>query len=108
MGAIATDHALYREHTGARSPHEVRRPETAVPCPRKQRELTRPFVTCLLYSTFTFSAIFGTVCAPVYTGFIDQSLGWRWIEWIHMIFVSSSASTMRSFPPFLPRSTTLK
>uniref|UniRef100_A0A0K3CJD3 BY PROTMAP: gi/472585063/gb/EMS22629.1/ fructose facilitator [Rhodosporidium toruloides NP11] gi/647403384/emb/CDR49512.1/ RHTO0S27e01244g1_1 [Rhodosporidium toruloides] n=1 Tax=Rhodotorula toruloides TaxID=5286 RepID=A0A0K3CJD3_RHOTO len=36
-------------------------------------------------STFTFSAIFGTVAAPIYCGYIDQAIGWRWIEWIHMI-----------------------
>ncbi|GAA5973421.1 hypothetical protein JCM8115_001738 [Rhodotorula mucilaginosa] len=36
-------------------------------------------------STFTFAAIFGTIAAPVYSGFIDQSLGWRWVQWIHMI-----------------------
>ncbi|CAI6333742.1 unnamed protein product [Periconia digitata] len=31
---------------------------------------------------FSFIAIFGTVAAPIYAGFIDQSLGWRWIEGI--------------------------
>jgi MFS family permease len=31
---------------------------------------------------FSFVAIFGTVAAPIYAGFIDQSLGWRWIEGI--------------------------
>ncbi|GAA5901788.1 hypothetical protein JCM8208_003588 [Rhodotorula glutinis] len=36
-------------------------------------------------SCFTFSAIFGTVAAPIYCGYIDQAIGWRWIEWIHMI-----------------------
>ncbi|GAA6006278.1 MFS transporter [Rhodotorula paludigena] len=36
-------------------------------------------------SCFTFSAIFGTVAAPIYCGFIDQSIGWRWVEWVHMI-----------------------
>ncbi|KWU45969.1 putative MFS transmembrane transport protein [Rhodotorula sp. JG-1b] len=42
-------------------------------------------------STFTFAAIFGTIFAPVYSGpvpfsqFIDQSIGWRWLQWIHMI-----------------------
>lgn len=29
---------------------------------------------------FSFVAIFGTVAAPIYAGFIDQSIGWRWIE----------------------------
>ncbi|CED82158.1 Synaptic vesicle transporter SVOP and related transporters (major facilitator superfamily) [Phaffia rhodozyma] len=36
-------------------------------------------------SVFTFAAIFSTIAAPLYCGFIDQSLGWRWIQWIHMI-----------------------
>lgn len=31
---------------------------------------------------FAFIAIFGTVFAPVYAGFIDQHLGWRWTEGI--------------------------
>jgi MFS family permease len=31
---------------------------------------------------FSFVAIFGTVAAPIYAGFIDQSLGWRWIQGI--------------------------
>jgi MFS family permease len=31
---------------------------------------------------FSFVAIFGTVAAPIYAGFIDQALGWRWIEGI--------------------------
>ncbi|GAA5844274.1 hypothetical protein JCM3766R1_002894 [Sporobolomyces carnicolor] len=35
-------------------------------------------------SCFTFVAIFGTVAAPLYCGFIDQTLGWRWIQRIHL------------------------
>jgi MFS family permease len=31
---------------------------------------------------FAFVAIFGTVAAPIYAGFIDQALGWRWIQGI--------------------------
>ncbi|KAF2721532.1 MFS general substrate transporter [Polychaeton citri CBS 116435] len=31
---------------------------------------------------FTFVAIFGTVGAPIYAGFIDMTIGWRWIEGI--------------------------
>ena len=34
---------------------------------------------------FAFIAIFGTVSAPIYAGFIDQALGWRWIEGIQGI-----------------------
>lgn len=33
-------------------------------------------------SMFAFVAIFGTVAAPIYAGFIDQCIGWRWIEGI--------------------------
>lgn len=33
-------------------------------------------------ASFSFIAIFGTVAAPIYTGFIDQALGWRWVEGI--------------------------
>ncbi|CAG8317683.1 unnamed protein product [Penicillium salamii] len=31
---------------------------------------------------FSFIAILGTVGAPIYAGFIDQALGWRWLEGI--------------------------
>jgi hypothetical protein len=31
---------------------------------------------------FSYFAILGTVGAPIYAGFIDQSIGWRWIEGI--------------------------
>lgn len=34
---------------------------------------------------FSFVAIFGTVAAPIYAGFIDQSIGWRWIEGVQGI-----------------------
>ncbi|KAK7923602.1 hypothetical protein PG985_007673 [Apiospora marii] len=34
---------------------------------------------------FSFVAIFGTVSAPIYAGFIDQAIGWRWIEGIQGI-----------------------
>ncbi|GAA5823046.1 hypothetical protein JCM11251_007464 [Rhodosporidiobolus azoricus] len=36
-------------------------------------------------SCFTFVAIFGTITAPLYCGYIDERIGWRWLEWIHMI-----------------------
>ncbi|KAL7416407.1 MFS general substrate transporter [Mrakia frigida] len=36
-------------------------------------------------SCFTFVAIFGTIAAPVYSGYITQYIGWRWVEWVHMI-----------------------
>ncbi|KAA8573229.1 hypothetical protein EYC84_003726 [Monilinia fructicola] len=31
---------------------------------------------------FAYVAILGTVGAPIYAGFIDQAIGWRWIEGI--------------------------
>ncbi|KAF2215700.1 hypothetical protein CERZMDRAFT_81834 [Cercospora zeae-maydis SCOH1-5] len=40
------------------------------------RQRSRPM------AMFAFIAIFGTVFAPVYAGFIDQHLGWRWVEGI--------------------------
>lgn len=43
------------------------------------RQRSRPM------AMFSFIAIFGTVFAPVYAGFIDQHLGWRWIEGIQGI-----------------------
>ena len=37
-------------------------------------------------SLFTFIAIFSTIAAPLYSGYIDENLGWRWIQRIHIIF----------------------
>jgi len=31
---------------------------------------------------FSYVAILGTVGAPIYAGFIDETIGWRWIEGI--------------------------
>ncbi|BDD59843.1 hypothetical protein MAP00_005027 [Monascus purpureus] len=31
---------------------------------------------------FSYIAILGTVGAPIYAGFIDQAIGWRWVEGI--------------------------
>ncbi|KAI5289841.1 hypothetical protein KEM54_003093 [Ascosphaera aggregata] len=33
-------------------------------------------------ASFSFIAIFGTVAAPIYAGFIDQQIGWRWVQGI--------------------------
>ncbi|KAL3438413.1 major facilitator superfamily domain-containing protein [Aspergillus tetrazonus] len=33
-------------------------------------------------ATFSYVAILGTVGAPIYAGFIDETIGWRWIEGI--------------------------
>ncbi|ODM17608.1 hypothetical protein SI65_07283 [Aspergillus cristatus] len=33
-------------------------------------------------ASFSYIAILGTVGAPIYAGFIDQALGWRWVEGI--------------------------
>jgi len=36
-----------------------------------------PWLAC-----FSYVAILGTVAAPIYGGFIDETIGWRWIEGI--------------------------
>ncbi|KZF22449.1 MFS general substrate transporter [Xylona heveae TC161] len=33
-------------------------------------------------AAFSYVAILGTVAAPIYAGFIDETIGWRWIEGI--------------------------
>ncbi|KAI5303002.1 hypothetical protein KEM56_000134 [Ascosphaera pollenicola] len=33
-------------------------------------------------ASFAFIAIFGTVAAPIYSGFVDQAIGWRWLQGI--------------------------
>ncbi|KAI1614346.1 major facilitator superfamily domain-containing protein [Exophiala viscosa] len=39
-------------------------------------EMARPM------ALFSFVAILGTVAAPIYAGFIDEAIGWRWLEGI--------------------------
>ena len=34
-------------------------------------------------ASFSYVAILGTVAAPMYSGFIAETIGWRWIEGIH-------------------------
>lgn len=34
---------------------------------------------------FSFVAVLGTVSAPLYNGYVDQNLGWRWIQWYLLI-----------------------
>ncbi|KAF8320057.1 MFS general substrate transporter [Clavulina sp. PMI_390] len=36
-------------------------------------------------SSFSFCALFATGLGPVIAGWIEMSLGWRWIEWLAMI-----------------------
>lgn len=35
-------------------------------------------------SMFAFAAVFATGLGPVVAGWVEQTLGWRWIEWIAM------------------------
>ncbi|CAG8980627.1 hypothetical protein HYALB_00012814 [Hymenoscyphus albidus] len=45
-------------------------------------DIYRPDDRAVPMACFTYVAIVGTVAAPVYAGFIDQAIGWRWIEGI--------------------------
>ncbi|TIB07033.1 hypothetical protein E3P92_04095 [Wallemia ichthyophaga] len=36
-------------------------------------------------SQFTFVAIFSTIAAPTYCGYIIEGVDYRWVEWVHMI-----------------------
>lgn len=45
-------------------------------------DLYRPEQRAIPMATFAWVAILGTVAAPIYAGFIDQSIGWRWVEGI--------------------------
>jgi len=50
-------------------------------------------------ATFSFVAIFGTVAAPIYAGFIDETIGWRWIEGIQGL---SNIPLLLAIISFLP------
>ncbi|OQD72624.1 hypothetical protein PENDEC_c020G03014 [Penicillium decumbens] len=45
-------------------------------------DMCTPAHRAIPMASFSFIAIFGTVAAPIYAGFIDQALGWRWVEGI--------------------------
>ncbi|KAL4913677.1 major facilitator superfamily domain-containing protein [Aspergillus aurantiobrunneus] len=45
-------------------------------------DMYTPDTRAVPMASFTYVAILGTVGAPIYAGFIDQSIGWRWIEGI--------------------------
>lgn len=42
-------------------------------------------------SIFTLTAISGVAVGPVAAGWIDMDprLGWRWIQWIHAMYVAN-------------------
>lgn len=43
-------------------------------------DLFRPEDRATPMALFAFIAIFGTVAAPIYAGFVDEKIGWRWLE----------------------------
>lgn len=45
-------------------------------------DMYRPEHRAIPMASFSYIAILGTVGAPIYAGFIDQALGWRWLEGI--------------------------
>ncbi|BCS24445.1 MFS transporter [Aspergillus puulaauensis] len=45
-------------------------------------DMYTPDTRAVPMASFTYVAILGTVGAPIYAGFIDQAIGWRWIEGI--------------------------
>lgn len=45
-------------------------------------DMYRPEERAVPMASFSYIAILGTVGAPIYAGFIDQALGWRWVEGI--------------------------
>jgi MFS family permease len=45
-------------------------------------DIYRPDDRAIPMACFAYVAIFGTVAAPIYAGFIDETIGWRWIEGI--------------------------
>ncbi|TVY44564.1 putative MFS-type transporter [Lachnellula subtilissima] len=45
-------------------------------------DIYRPDHRAIPMACFSYVAILGTVGAPIYAGFIDETIGWRWIEGI--------------------------
>ncbi|KAG7530192.1 hypothetical protein FFLO_05185 [Filobasidium floriforme] len=48
-------------------------------------DIWKPVDRTVPTALFSYVAIFGTVAAPIYAGFVDESLGPWWQEWIQMI-----------------------
>lgn len=45
-------------------------------------DMWEPDSRAIPMAMFSWVAILGTVAAPIYAGFIDETIGWRWIEGI--------------------------
>ena len=45
-------------------------------------DIYTPDYRAIPMASFSYAAILGTVAAPIYAGFIDETIGWRWIEGI--------------------------
>jgi MFS family permease len=45
-------------------------------------DIYRPDHRAVPMACFSYVAILGTVGAPIYAGFIDETIGWRWVEGI--------------------------
>lgn len=45
-------------------------------------DIYRPDKRAIPMACFSYVAILGTVGAPIYAGFIDETIGWRWVEGI--------------------------
>nr|ALK02040.1 fructose facilitator [Starmerella magnoliae] len=45
-------------------------------------DMFRPEQRAIPMALFAYVAILGTVGAPIYAGFVDQAIGWRWLEGI--------------------------
>jgi hypothetical protein len=43
-------------------------------------DIYKPDSRAVLMACFSYVVILGTVGAPLYAGFIDETIGWRWIE----------------------------
>lgn len=50
---------------------------------------------------FAVSAIFGTGIGPVASGWIELTLKWRWIQWIHLMYVIFR-DTAAEYRPVIP------
>jgi MFS family permease len=45
-------------------------------------DIYKPDSRAIPMACFSYVAILGTVGAPLYAGFIDETIGWKWIEGI--------------------------
>lgn len=70
-------------------------------------DIYRPDHRAVPMACFSYVAILGTVGAPIYAGFIDETIGWRWVEgiqgYVNLLRYSEAELSSRVTSPKQPQ-----